>query len=76
MFHQDIKKNNMQEILKQYPSSSMNNARSIIRKKLEKMRDYPSEQRASELEDKFGIVCDWSDKDHGEGPKYQEENNN
>lgn len=69
MFHQDIKKNSMEEILKQYPPSSFNNARSIVRSKLIKMKNYPSEMRAQELENKFGIVCDWLDYDSGNGPK-------
>lgn len=58
----------MQKTLEQFPPSSTNNARQIIRKKLEKMRDYPSEMLAQQLEDKFGIVSDWSDADYGEPP--------
>lgn len=59
----------METTLKDYPLSPYNNAREIVKRKLIKMRDYPSERRAGELEDKFGIICDWSDADHGEGPK-------
>ena len=59
----------MESVLKYYPPSPHNNARNIIRSKLIKMRDFPSEWRASDLEDNFGIICDWSDADYGEGPK-------
>lgn len=64
----------MEKTLEQWPKSPHNNARDIMRKKLVKMRDYPSEVRASELEDKFGIISDWLDADYGEGPKYEEQN--
>jgi hypothetical protein len=58
----------MELTLKQYPVSSSNNARSIVRKELEKMRDFPSEQQAQKLELMFGIVCDFKDEDLGNEP--------
>jgi hypothetical protein len=64
----------MQKTLEQFPLSKTNNARAIMRKKLEKMRDFPSEKRANDLEHNFGIVSDWSDKDYGE-PPYQDKEN-
>lgn len=58
----------MRKTLEQYPPSSQNNAKAILRPKLVKMNNFPSEMRASDLEHNFGIVCDWSDKDYGEPP--------
>jgi len=58
----------MELTLKDYPHSSTNNARTIVRKELVRMRDFPSSMQAQKLEDKFGIVCDFSEADHGEPP--------
>ncbi len=55
---------------------SGNNSREIVKaleKKLEKMTVYPSEVLAAELEDKYGIVSDYSALDSGNGPiNYRE----
>lgn len=63
----------MYAILEQYPPSSINNSRAIVRKELERMRDYPSEMQAQKIEDMFGIVCDFKDEDLGNEP-YQDNN--
>jgi hypothetical protein len=54
----------MDDILKKYPPSSQNNARQILREKMERFKKSPSESRAQELES-FGITVDFSDADHG-----------
>jgi hypothetical protein len=59
---------NMQKTLEQYPHSKINNARQIVRSELIKMKEKPSSAQAQKLEDMFGIVCDFSDKDWGEPP--------
>lgn len=57
----------MKEILEQFPPSTQNNARAIVRKELERMQDVPSERQAQKLEYMFGIVSDFKDGD-GEPP--------
>ena len=55
------------DILKDFPPSSENNARAIIRNKLESMSKAPSESKAQDLE-RYGITCDYSNADAGEPP--------
>lgn len=49
----------MDEILQKNPTSSINNSRSIIRKKLESYNKYPSESKAQNLENLTGIDPDF-----------------
>ena len=60
--------NNMEEILKDFPPSSQNNARSIIKEKLERFKKFPSERLAQELES-YGIAVDFQESDWGNGPR-------
>lgn len=53
----------MNEILKQFPPSSTNNSREIVRGKLERMKKFPSEKLAQDIEKLTGIDVDWNDQD-------------
>jgi hypothetical protein len=55
----------MQNTLNQYPPSSVNNSRAIIRSALVSMQSRPSESKANTLEHKYGIVSDFKDLDLG-----------
>lgn len=59
----------MKDILNNLPPSSVNNSREIVRKKLQRMKEYPSETLAQSIENLAGIDCDYSNADNGEGPK-------
>lgn len=54
-----------ESLLNQFPPSSQNNSRSIVRKKLEKMNSHPSDSRRQELEGMVdNISIDHSDEDY------------
>jgi len=59
----------MEEILKQFPSSSTNNSREIVRKNLDKLRKNPSERQAQKVEALTGVAVDFSDNDWGNGER-------
>ena len=53
------------QALSQFPSSAINNSREIIRSKLRKFHEKPSDALAQEIEHLSGIDTDWSDADNG-----------
>ena len=50
--------------MRQFPASPTNNAREIVKSKLERMSKNPNDRTAKELDD-FGFSVDWDDRtDH------------
>lgn len=51
-------------VMRQFPASSTNNARAIVKEKLERMSKSPNDRLAKEL-DNLGFSVDWDDRaDH------------
>jgi hypothetical protein len=62
-----------QEINAKYPNATINNARSIVRSRINKAIDMPSESKMQGVENDFGFPSDFSEKDYGEEPVELEE---
>ena len=59
----------MQEIMKVTDNSYINSSRSIVVGAVKSFIKSPSLGKAQNVEALSGIQADWSDADHGEGPK-------
>ena len=55
--------NHFEQIMSQFPPSSTNNAREIVKSKLERMSKNPNDRTAKELDD-LGFSVDHDDRDH------------
>ena len=58
-----------QEIMKVTDNSYINNSRSIVVGAVKSFMRSPSSGKAQNVEALSGLQADWSDSDHGEGPK-------
>lgn len=58
-----VMESTLASVLAEYPSSSVNNSRAIIKDALLAFKKAPSEHLAQKLE-AYGITVDWSDGDN------------
>lgn len=65
--------NSLEQALADMPPAWQNNQRQIVRAAISRFKKNPSELHGNEVERLSGVGYDWSDNDHGNGPRGDNE---